>query len=170
MKTQLLFTLMLLSFIVVNAQNNKHYYYVEAFKEQEVRLAFKKDYTFRLYDITGCNQFEYTGKYKSQDNFFIFHSVVYKNLLSQNTEPFPISDGDTAWEVNSERLYIHGKPFKITPTPDVNLQEIRYKKLKDYYIEMLGKDGFIQAFGRGKGFAEAKKRLIDCQLPDINLK
>lgn len=157
-------------FFSVNAQNSKYYYYVAPFKEQEVILNFKSDSTFKLYDVIGCNQFEYTGRYRIKDNFFIFKSVTYKNLLSSESEPFQISDGDTAWVINSERLFIHKMPFKITPTPDVSLQEIRYKKLEEYYIDLLGKKAFLEIFGGGKGKVAAKKKLLECKLPDIKIK
>ena len=158
------------SFFSASAQNSKRYYYVEPFKEQEVRLNFNSDSTFKLNDVIGCNQFEYTGRYKMIDNFYVFKSVIYKNLLSSNTEPFQLSDGDTAWIINTERLYIHKIPFKITPTPDVSLQQIRYKKLEEYYIDLLGKKAFLQTFGGGKGMVAAKKKLLECKLPDIKMK
>jgi hypothetical protein len=104
------------------------------------------------------------------DNFYVFKSVNYKKLLPSNLEPFQIVEGDTAWIINTERLYIHKMPFKIGPTPDVSLQEIRYKKLEEYYIDLLGKKAFLQTFGGGKSMDAAKKKLLECKLPDIIMK
>lgn len=171
MKLSLIVTIFLgCCFFSASSQNVKRYYYVEPFKEHEVRLVFNSDSTFKLNDVIGCNQFEYTGRYKMMNDFYVFKSVIYKSLLSSSTEPFQLSDGDTAWVINTERLYIHKIPFKITPTSDVSLQEIRYKKLKEYYIELLGKKAFLEMFGGGRGIVAAKKKLLECKLRDIKIK
>ena len=83
---------------------------------------------------------------------------------------FPIKNGDTAWIINNERIFIHKQPFIATSKGNINLQEIRYKKLEEYYTGLLGKKDFIKVFGNGAGKKEAKKRLLDCKLPDINIK
>lgn len=145
----------------------KSYYYVEPFKEQEIILTFNTDSSFRLEDLIGCNQFEYVGQYKKSGEYYIFESIKYKNLMSRNSIPFPLADGDTAWIINRERIFIHKQPFKLILKANVNLQQIRYKKLEAYYIDLLGKNGFIKTFGNGKGKNEAKKRLLDCVIPDF---
>jgi hypothetical protein len=152
-------------------QNVKSYYYIEPFKEQEIKLTLNSiDSTFRLEDVIGCNQFEYAGRYKKSSEYLIFGSVIYKNLLSSNTIPFPLTNGDTAWIINSERIFIHKQPFKLTSKTNIDLQQIRYKKLEAYYIDLLGKDGFVKTFGNGKGIGEAKKKLLECVLPDFKPK
>ncbi len=154
----------------------QNYYYVEPFKEQEVKLFLNHDSTFKFQDATGCNQFEFVGRYKriSGDafNYLIFDSVKLQRVLSNFNSSliFPIKSGDTAWIINKERLSIHKQSFKITSSSNIDLQEIRYKKLEEYYIDLLGREDFIKVFGMGKGIKEAKKRLLDCSLPDINIK
>jgi hypothetical protein len=160
----------------VNRKVTQNYYYVEPFKEQEIKLFLKDDSTFNFQDLTGCNQFEFTGQYKRKgDNTFsylILDSVKLLNVLSNfNSElVFSIKSGDTAWVINRERIFIHKQPFIATANSDINLPEIRYKKLEEYYTSLLGRKGFIKVFGNGKGKNEAKKRLLDCKLPDINIK
>ncbi len=153
----------------------QNYYYIEPFKEQEILLLLKEDSTFNLKDKTGCNQFEFTGKYRqvieSAGSCFIVDSIKLQNVLSNfNSEViFPLKNGDTAWIINKERLSINHQPFKITSKVNIDLQEIRYKKLKEFYINFLGKEGFLKVFGNGSK-KEAKKRLLECKLPDINLR
>ena len=152
------------------------FYYVEPFKEQEIKLFLNHDSTFKFQDATGCNQFEFIGRYKpissNTFNYLIFDSVRLQSVLSNSTSSliFSIKSGDTAWVMNKERLLINKQPFKITSSSHIDLQEIRYKKLEEYYINLLGREEFIKIFGNGKGIKEAKKRLLDCSLPDINIK
>jgi len=161
----------------VSKEGIQNYYYVEPFKEQEIKLLLKDDSTFTFQDLTGCNQFEFIGRYekKSNDNtvsYLIFDSIKLLNVLSNFNSDliFFIKNGDTAWVINNERIFIHKQPFIITLNSSINLQEIRYKKLEDYYTNLLGRKGFIEVFGNGKGKREAKKRLLDCKLPDINIR
>ncbi|SFW81962.1 hypothetical protein [Chitinophaga sancti] len=153
----------------------QNYYYVEPFKEQEVNLYLKGDSTFIFQDLTGCNQFEFTGRYKqindSTVSYLLFSSVKLQNVLpnSNNDLIFSVQDGDTAWIINRDRIFIHKQPFIATSKSTINLQEIRYKKLEEYYIGLLGKEGFLRVFGDGSK-KEAKKRLLDCKLPDIKIR
>lgn len=156
-------------------QSALHYYYVEPFKEHDLKLVLKDDHTFSLRDQSGCNQFEYTGRYKKTNDpaisYFVFDSVQHRLLLS-NGDParvFSINNGDTAWILNKDRLFIHHEPFIATTKANVNLQEIRYRKLEEYYIGLLGRDGFIKTFGNNKSMKQAKKRLLECSLPDLKL-
>ena len=154
----------------------QNFYYVEPFKEQEIKLFLNHDSTFKFQDATGCNQFEFIGRYKritsNTFNYLIFDSVKFQSVLSNSNSSliFSIKSGDTAWVMNKERLLINKQPFKITSSCNIDLQEIRYKKLEEYYIDLLGREEFIKIFGNGKGIKEAKKRLLDCSLPDINIK
>jgi len=173
--------LVLLMFVIVifcfcsSSKEVSNYYYIEPFKEQEVLLLLKPDSTFSFKDLTGCNQFEFTGKYRqvieNASRYFILDSIKLQNVLSDfNSEViFPLKNGDTAWVLNRERIFIHRQPFIATLNAKINLQEIRYEKLKDYYIALLGKKGFLQTFGSGSK-KEAKKRLLDCKLPDIKIR
>jgi hypothetical protein len=151
------------------------YYYVEPFKEQEIKLFLKIDSTFSFQDLTGCNQFEFTGRYKQvSDNGFnclVFDSVKLQNVLSNFNSDliFSIKNRDTAWIINSERVFIHKQPFIAVSNNNINLQKIRYEKLEEYYTGLLGREGFIKVFGNGKGKKEAKKRLLECTLPDIKI-
>jgi len=160
----------------VSRRATQNYYFVEPFKEQEVKLFLKDDSTFSFQDVTGCNQFEFTGRYERSNsnavNYLVFNSVKLQNTMP-NSNPdliFPIKNGDTAWIINNERIFIHKQPFIATSKGNINLQEIRYKKLEEYYTGLLGKKDFIKVFGNGAGKKEAKKRLLDCKLPDINIK
>lgn len=153
------------------------YYYVEPFKEQEVILFFKDDSTFNFLDLTGCNKFEFAGRYKqigdSAIKYFIFDSVKSQDVSSSKFNSdlvFSIRNGDTAWILNRERIFIHKLPFIATSNSNIDLQKIRYKKLEEYYTNLLGREGFIKVFGNGKGRKEAKKRLSDCKLPDIKIR
>jgi len=151
----------------------QNYYYVEPFKEQEVVLSLNDDLTFQLQDLTGCNQFKFTGTYKrASDSALIFDSVKFQEVLSRSNPNkfFSIKSGDTAWIINRERVFIYNEPFKLTSGRHFNLQEIRYKKLEEFYVNLLGWKGFLKAFGNGGGKKEARKRLLDCQLPDINMR
>jgi|SRR5450432_3536849 hypothetical protein len=160
----------------VNRKGEQTYYYVEPFKEQEIKLLLREDSTFSLQDLTGCNQFEFTGrfgrKYDNTGNYLIFVLVKFQNLSSAFNSDFlfSIKNGDTAWIINSERIFIHKQPFIFTSNSNINLQEIRYKKLEEYYTGLLGWQGFVNVFGNGKGKKEARKRLLDCKLPDIIIK
>ena len=177
MKSILLIIIMAIFFTCITSKSaaQQQYYYVEAFKEQEVKVVFKNDSTFTFQDLTGCNQFLFTGKYKKVDDgksgYLIFDSVKLQKVLSSfNSELiFSISNGDTAWIVNTERIFIHKQPFIATSNNNINLQEIRYQKLKVYYIGLLGKEGFLKVFGNGSK-REAKKRLLECKLPDVNFR
>jgi mRNA deadenylase 3'-5' endonuclease subunit Ccr4 len=175
MKSVLLIITIFFTCITSKSASQQQYYYVEAFKEQEVKLVFKRDSTFIFQDLTGCNQFLFTGKYRKVDDgklsYFILDSVKFQNVLSSfNSELiFPIKTGDTAWVVNAERVFIHKQPFIATSNNNINLQEIRYKKLKEYYVGLLGEKGFLKVFGNGSK-KEAKKRLLECKLPDINIR
>jgi hypothetical protein len=154
----------------------QNYYYVEPFKEQEIKLVLKNDSTFNFGDVTGCNQFGFTGEYRQKTDgslsYFILDSVKIQSTLSGFNSDliFSIRSGDTAWVINSERIFIHRQPFILTSNKNKNLVKIRYKKLKEYYIGLLGQQGFIRVFGNGKGKREAKKRLLDCNLPDNNIR
>lgn len=153
----------------------QNYYFVEPFKEQEVNLYLKDDSTFIFQDLTGCNQFEFTGRYKqvndSTISYLIFNSVKPQNVLPNSSSDliFSVQDGDTAWLINRERIFIHRQPFIATSKSKINLQKIRYKKLKAYYTSLLGKEGFLKVFGDGSK-KKAKKRLLECKLPDINIR
>lgn len=177
MKTILLIiTVVVYCSCTVNKKGYHNYYYVEPFKEQEIKLLLKEGFTFSFQDLTGCNQFEFTGRYeKKNDNtgsYFIFETVKLQNVLSNSSSDliFPIKTGDTAWIINSERIFINKQSFIATSNSKINLQEVRYKKLKEYYTNLLGKEGYLKMFGNGKGQKEAKKRLLDCKLPDIGIK
>jgi hypothetical protein len=154
---------------------NSTYYFVEPFKEQEVMLFINNDSTFKVEDSIGCNQFKFVGIYRKLKNdnisYLVFDSVRFQSLLTNADQSlfFQIENKDTAWIINKDRIFIHNKPFALLLRKKTNLQEIRYKKLRDYYIELLGKGGFILTFGEGKGMKEAKKRLLDCTLPDIKI-
>jgi len=161
----------------VSKKTAQNYFYVEPFKEQEIKLFLKDDSTFIFQDVTGCNQFEFTGRYRAvtegdeKIRYFVLDSVKLQNVLS-NLNPelvFPINNDDTAWIINAERIFIHKQPFIATSNSNINLQVIRYKKLKDYYTGLLGKQGFLNVFGNGSK-KEAKKKLLECKLPDINIK
>ena len=159
-----------------NKKIAKSFYFVEPFKEQEIKLFLNYDSSFKFQDLTGCNQFEFTGRYKmmidSTSTYLIFDSVKFESGKSNFNSRliFSIRNGDTAWVINAERISIHKQPFKATSNININLQEIRYKKLKEYYIDYLGREGFIKAFGNSKNMKEAKKRLLECNLPDLKFR
>ena len=152
------------------------YYYVEPFKEQEIKLYLKDDSTFSFRDATGCNQFEFVGRYKKRNDntisYLMFDSVKLQNVLSNFNSDliFSINNGDTAWIINKERIFIHKQAFIVTTNINLNLQEIRYRKLEEYYTGLFGKAGFIKVFGNGESRKVAKKRLLECNLPDINIR
>lgn len=154
----------------------KSYYFVEPFKEQEIKLFLNYDSSFKIQDLTGCNRFVFTGRYRTINDstftYLIFDSVKFKSGLSDFNSHliFSTKSGDTARVINTERLTIHWQPFKATSNINIKLQEVRYKKLKEYYIDHLGREGFIRAFGNGKNMKEAKKHLLDCSLPDIKFR
>ena len=144
MKAYLLAIIVLLFYSCsINKIMPSKYYHIEPFKEQEINLYLKHDSTFSLIDLTGCNQFEIIGRYKKLDNsvnsYFVFDLIKLQNVLSNTTSHlvFPLKNGDTAWLINKERLFINHIPFKATSKTNINLQKVRYKKLKDYYIELL---------------------------------
>ena len=152
-----------------------NYYHVEPFKEQEIMFYLKNDSTFIFRDKIGCNQFEFAGRYKkvgdnNKTNYFVLNSVK-QNILSKYTSEsvFFIQNDDSALVINADRISIHGQIFIATSRENINLQKIRYKKLKNYYTEWLGEKGFLETFGNGSK-KEAKKRLLDCKLPDINIR
>lgn len=153
------------------------FYHVEPFKEQEMILILNGDSTFNLQDSTGCNQFGFIGRYKKKStswgNYLIFDSIILQktgsNIYATNNSIFSIKNGDTAWIVNSERIFIDKAPFKLSSKKKLSLPEIRYNKLKEYYTELLGEKGFAEVFGNGKGRKEAKRRLMSCTLPDIRI-
>jgi len=151
----------------------QNYFYVEPFKEQEVKLFLNDDSTFIFQDLTGCNQFVYTGKYRQVKDsilsYLLFNSVEFKNVLPNGNPDliFSIETGDTATILNNERIFIHHQIFIATSNRSINLQKIRYKKLEDYYTDLLGKKGFLKTFGDGSR-RKAKKRLMQCALPDID--
>jgi hypothetical protein len=179
MKSQFFLLIILVVFFYacdVNKKFTKKYYYVEPFKEQDVTLTLKADSTFVFSDLMGCNQFEFMGVYKhnldSIFNYLIFDSVKFKQISSAYDSPlvFSIKTGDTAWIINKERIFIQKVPFHFTRKTNLNLQKIRYQKLKEYYINLLGRAGFIKTFGNGKGIREAKRRILGYSTPDINFK
>lgn len=160
----------------LSKESLSNYYFVEPFKEQEIKLFFNKDSAFSFRDVSGCNQFEFAGKFRKlsnqKGNYFVFDSITLIKVLSNTTSNlmYTLSTGDTAWILNSERLFIHNQPFKLMTNSQIDLQKIRYTELKTFYINVLGKTGFIKTFGLGKGEKEAKKRLLECTLPDLNFK
>ncbi|MDV6221612.1 hypothetical protein R1T14_19025 [Flavitalea sp. BT771] len=83
---------------------------------------------------------------------------------------FSIKSGDTACLLNRERLIIHHEPFILTTARHIDLPEIRYKKLKEFYLNLLGREEFIKILGGGKSMKEAKKNMMECRLPDINIR
>ena len=98
------------------------------------------------------------------------HVQSHKVMVVPNTKRiFPLHNGDTAWLTNSERIFLHRKNFKVTTRKKLDLQEIRYKQIKAFYIEELGKKGFLEAFGDGSE-KEARRRILDCMGPDLNIK
>jgi hypothetical protein len=160
----------------ISRKVTQNYYYIEPFKEQEVKLFLNYDSNFTLEDLTGCNQFKFSGRYKritdNALNYLVFDSVKMQNVLSNFNSDlvFSIKNGDTSWILNKERIFIRKEAFKATSNRNLNLQKIRYKELEEYYTNLLGREGFIKAFGNGKGKKEAKRRLLDCKLPDISIK
>lgn len=175
-RSLLVITTVLIYSCNVNKKIARKYYYVEPFKEQEVKLTLNGDSTFIFSDLTGCNQFEFHGVYKQKGDsdfrYLIFDSVRLKKILPifDSALVFYIKTGDTAWIINKERIFIHNLPFHYTSKTNLNLQEIRYEKLKEYYTNLLGRKGFIKTFGEGKGIKEAKRQLLKCTTPDINFK
>lgn len=172
---RLLIIILIISSSCSSVNRAQRYYYVDALKEQEIILLLKDDSTFTLTDSIGCNQFELSGKYREalehDEIYFILDSVKLQNTLSNfNSElVFPLKNGDKAYLINKERLSINHQPFKKTAKVNINLKEIRYKKIKEYYTEYLGTDGFLKIFGNGSK-RQAKKRLLDCKLPDMKFK
>lgn len=152
----------------------QRYYYVEAFAEQEILLSLQSDFTFKLQDSIGCNKFTYTGVYKKENigsrDYFLFDIAMSDTGVMNPFKKFPINKTDTAWVLNSERIFIHNKPFKINKSASLNLQQIRFEKIRDYYIDLMGKKAFIETFGDGKSLRSTKDRLLSCQLPDIKLR
>ena len=161
---------------VSNKKNIHNYYFVEPHDEIEIKLFFHSDSTFILEDRSGCNQFVYKGKYKSEkdafENYYIFDSVIVQKIFPTSDPKlfFPIKNRDTAFILNNERLFIHGNPFILMFNEKINLERIRNKKLEEFYVNQLGREGFINTFGNGKGIKEARKRLTECHLPDIKFK
>jgi hypothetical protein len=158
----------------VSKQHENLYYFIEPFEEQEVKLQFNNDSTFTMRDVTGCNQFGYSGRFTKvqykEEAYILLNSVEAHKVPFSSYKPFIITSSDTLWILNDERIFIHNKPFAKTTKTNINLQSLRYKKLEEYYIGLLGKKGFIQTFGGGKGLSAAKKILLECRLPDIKLK
>jgi hypothetical protein len=144
----------------------QRYYYVEPFKEQEISLLFKSDSTFSFQDASGCNQFEFTGKYKKvaegESNYFVFDSVKLQNVLpnSKRDAIFHMENANTAWIINKKRVFIHKQPFIATSNININLQEIRYRKLEDYYTGLLGQKGFYKSIWKWQRKKGSKKALI----------
>lgn len=154
----------------------KTYYFVEPFKEQEIKFFLSSDSSFKFQDATGCNQFEYTGKYRAMGNspssFLLIDSVRLRYGSSQLNSSliFSIQNADTVWIINEERVMFHRQPFKFTNKKAIDLQEIRFQGLKEYYMNYLGRDGFIKAFGNGKSMKEARRRLLKCDLPHLRFR
>jgi len=169
--------LTLFVFLVCSCGTNRilvqNYYYVEPFEEQEIQLSLLPDLTFKLQDSIGCNRFIYTGVYRKgntgERDYFLFDIAMSDTGVLNPYKKFPISKMDTVWVLNSERIFIHNKPFKINKY-SLNLQKVRFKKICDYYIDLMGKRAFIETFGDGKSIRSTKKRLLSCQLPDIKLR
>lgn len=172
----LIFSLVIFFSCRLSQKKTLTYYYIEPFKEQEIKFQFISDSTFVLQDLTGCNQFILTGKYKRVNNnsgsYIILDSVIEKAVLKNSNSNlfFSISNGDTAKFINNERLFINQRPFIYTAKTSLNLQNIRYKKLEEYYIGLLGEKEFIRIFGNGVSKKEAKRLVLECKLPDIILK
>lgn len=159
----------------VTRDNMTRYYDVEAFQEQEMSLLLTKDSSFTLEDLLGCNRFKFTGKYKQfgtyPTGYLVFDSVQsHKVMIVPDTRGiFPVKNGDTAWLINSERISLHQKAFKITTRKKLDLREIRYKQIKAFYIDLLGEKGFLETFGEGSE-KEARRRILHCMGPDLNIK
>jgi hypothetical protein len=151
------------------------YYDVEAFQEQDMSLLLASDSSFTLEDRFGCNQFKFTGKYKQfgtyPGGYLVFEDVQsHKVMVVPDTKRIlPVQNGDTAWLINSERIFLHQKNFKVTNRKKLDLREIRYKQIKAFYTEELGEKGFLETFGDGSE-KEARRRILHCMGPDLNLK
>lgn len=158
----------------------KHFYFVEPFKEQEIWLQLGDGNTFILSDLTGCNQFSYTGKYTKGADFFSTYYILNlpdsgqegaDDLLPINSgDVFKINSGDTAWILNEERLVLQAKSFKASRNANLNLRKIRVAKLEEFYIDQLGRKGFIQALGEGKSVKVARRNLMKCSMPHNDVK
>ncbi|MBL0267863.1 MAG: hypothetical protein IPP99_04090 [Chitinophagaceae bacterium] len=93
MKVMLLITIIGMSCSCNGSKNIfRNFYYVEPFKEQEIKLQFKKDSAFIFHDLTGCNQFVFAGKYRARNDslgiYFIFDSVINRSVTSNFTPEF----------------------------------------------------------------------------------
>lgn len=115
----------------VNRDHTTRYYDVEAFQEQEMILLLARDSSFfTLEDRLGCNRFKFTGKYKQYGTYpagyLVFDSAQsHKVMIVPDIRGiFPVQNGDTAWLINSERIVLHQKSFKVTTSKKLDLREI----------------------------------------------
>jgi hypothetical protein len=168
----LLITIIFSSSCGVSRNVTRSYYYVEPFKEQQIKLYLNNDSTFRLQDEIGCNTFLFSGRYRQINDtnvtFIIFDSVTSKidhpNLQPQNV--FVISNQDSAIIYTDERIFIHLQPFISVSNKEINkinLSDITYKKIKAYFINQYGKKGFYKLWGKnGVSEEEIKKKFLSC--------
>lgn len=158
-----IFSLLLLSFRAGISHPPKYFYYVDPFKEQEIKLTLRDDLTFSMIDDFGRNKFSYTGKYRywgEESRFMIFYDIKTQIQAIRGGQPiFDLKSGDTVVLLNDERLYIHEEPFFAAADSNTDLLEVKYQLLKAHYTKILGPKEFLKRFGDGDE-AVAKKNLV----------
>lgn len=170
---------------------SKTYITVEPWKEWQVKLQFKDDSSFEMVDSFGCNTFDYVGNWRfkrtdgrnllllqgsakvqydsAHDAYLVPNSRTGKTELIKADRYFPIISLDTMIVLKKKVLQFRGLTFKAqSATKDLNLE--RAKMIERYYTHKFGKRQFIEAFGGGKGLAEARKAILECGKVPIPLK
>ncbi|SIT04531.1 hypothetical protein SAMN05421788_103118 [Filimonas lacunae] len=170
--------LLLVVFVSCGARKNTSscYYFIEPFKEQEVKFQLINDSCFSISDETGCYRFLYEGRYKLQkqkrSSYLLLDTVIKSEMPSWQYPPervFPMNDKDTVRIVSKKRILISKQVFRPTDNPLLDLQKIRVDMLVDYFVRKLGKAAVVQVMGDGKSIELVRKRLMECFLSDLNV-
>jgi len=154
-------------------------------------LKFADDSSFELVDSCGCNRLDYVGhwifrkadggpllllqgrakaKYDNAHDAYLVPNNKTGKIESVKTDQyFAVISVDTIIVQNEGELQFRGLTFRAqSVSKDLNL--VRAKMVERYYTTKFGKRQFIEAFGGGKGLAQARKTIMECGTIAIPLK
>ena len=160
---------------------------VEPWKEWQIELTLNKDSTFTIIDRFGCNRFNYSGwwyclkdsvlvyivlkdttksEYIESRDMYQFYDKESKKLhVVRANEYFPVIRSDTIKILSQRQVGFRGLIFnRKRLLQSNNLDKERTKMLEDFYVSKIGREGFIRAFGSGKGIKAARKNISDCKI------
>lgn len=151
-------------------------------EDYDFEFFINQDSTFVLQDNYGCIRYYQCGKWKDASNdstrqivllcdtmtaftkVYTLHMKTYNRLDDKiHKIRYYFTDEYLSRPIIKDTIIINGDTMKwrghIFHASKKYDEELKFQQLEDEYIQLLGKELFIEYFGKGKGLRYAKRNL-----------